>query len=271
VPDSNPASFVDPVLQEAVIRAWGQETAPPGLADRVRAAMAEAADAPLRLDARPGLRTWGALALAAVVLIAVGITSFHVLPSPDQPSASNASLAGGIPVSFVHNVISTHDHCQQKYLANHHAIGCDKNDYNAIKQALEQQLGHRVWVTPVASWEFRGAAECRTGDGSTRCAHLLYERPQRRQTLSIFSVPYDGPCSLASSETFGEIVENHPVAGFVDGKELYCLVGYAPDQSLTVDELKQTTQTYRQNLHALRIVHPSFPGTPTQLAHTAGR
>jgi hypothetical protein len=272
VPDSDPASFVDPVLKDAVIRAWGQVVAPPGLAERVRSAMSSAADAPLRLDARPGWRTWGGLGLAAaaVLAIVIGYTQFLPGPAGSSPGAGNAMIAGSVPVSLVRDVITTHDRCSLQYLANHHNVGCDKSDYGQIRQRLEDRLGYRVWATPVAGWEFRGAADCRIGDGATASAHLLYERPAQKQTLSVFSVPHHGQCSSPPpAGTFAQEVENHPVAGFVEGQELYCLVGFSPDHSLTVDEVKRTTETYRSNLHALHIAYPQFPGLPTQLAHSS--
>ncbi len=272
------SNFDDPVLKQAVRRAWGDEKAPAGLAARCRAAMAEELSGPLHLNQPDtGLntrmwghaRSWGGWAMAALVLLTVGLGYLYFA---GPPSRSNAVLAGGIPVSLIEDVIATHDHCSSRYLANHHNVGCPKTDYPQIKQTLEQRLGHRVLVTPVAGWEFRGAADCATAGSHKQCAHLLFERPDRKQTLSVFSMPYEGECTLRPAEVFAEQIERHPVAGFVEGQEIYCLVGYAPDGSLTVAEVKTVTETYRQNLHAIRIVYPDTPADPTRLvSHPARR
>ncbi len=259
--------FEDVRLKKAVVRAWGGEKAPAGLSDRIRASLEEeSAPAPYRMDrwsARVSPRAWGGMALAASVLLIIGLSTFQFMPVAVTQS-SNAVLASGIPVSLIHDVITTHDRCCGKTSGGHHTLDCAESDLPAIRAILEERLGCPVWVVMPDGWEFAGADDCRVGDGPEKCAHLLFNRQNRKQTLSVISVAYDGPSTLKAGEAFAEEVERHPVAGFVDGGAMHCMVGYSEDGSLTVAELKSATQAYRQTIltHAdssARLTNLTFP------------
>lgn len=262
--------FDDPILKAAVRRAWSQESAPPQLRAKITTLIAGMGDtdageaetaepAPsMRLPERQGgwrLPPWVGYAAAAVVLLAVGLISIQMIGT-DTPSPG-PTVAGGLPVSFISDLVKTHDRCCN--FANHHTIDAPRDDIDAIREDLEDRLGKPVWVFDATAdgWHFRGAAICRVAD--RRSAHLLYDRPSNGQTLSVISVPYEGNCSLRRGEVVTLPMQaNHPVAGFIDAGEFHCLIGHSSDGSLTMDELKQMTERYRSNLQLARLVGPDL-------------
>lgn len=267
--NADSVQFDDPILKAAVRRAWGQETAPTHLRARISAMLAESADtdtsdvemsepAPMRLvgAAREGgwrLPAWMGYAAAAVVVLAVGLVGVEMMNEDAPPPG--VTLAGGLPASFIGDLVKTHDRCCD--YANHHTIDAPRDDIHAIREDLEDRLGRPVWVFDATAdgWQFRGAAVCRVAQQTS--AHLLYDRPSNRQTLSVISVPFNGTCSLRAGEVVALPMQaNHPVAGFLDAGEFHCLVGHSPDGSLTIDELRRMTERYRSNLQVARIADP---------------
>ncbi|MCC6240311.1 MAG: hypothetical protein IT448_08445 [Phycisphaerales bacterium] len=267
---SQPSEFHDPLLQQAVQSAWGSEKAPAGLTDRCRAAMksidsAQISPAPLRLlqpttatqpvtnaknSLRASLPRWGGWAIAAAVLLFIGVTGSLFYKNLSSLGGEKATIAGGIPVSFIQDVIGTHDYCSTYKMEQHHNVNCPKDDFWQIKQQLEAELGYPIWSTPVAGWEFCGASRCYAGADRQQCSHLLFCKPDhKQQTLSVISIAYNDPNTLKADEMFAEQIQHHPVVGFIEGKQMYCLVGHDPDDALSLDELRAAAKTYRHNLH----------------------
>lgn len=257
--------FDDPILKSAVKRTWGDQRAPGELRDRVAAMLSAGAEeiaptdsAPMRMAEHSAwqLPTWVGYAAAALVLLVVGLIGWQFLDTAGRPGNGGPVMAGGLPVSFVNDIVHTHDHCCN--FENHHTIDAPRDDFQLIRHQLEDRLGEPVWVIDATNdgWQFRGAAICHVK--GRKSAHLLYDRPPRNQTLSVLSVPYDGECSLPNGEVVTiDTQTNHPVAGFRTDGEFHCLVGHSPDGSLTIDELRRMTERYQGNLQIVRIAYPN--------------
>ena len=113
--------FDDPILKSAVRRAWGAERAPDGLRTRVAGMLAESAateevsaedPVPMRLVNRDfgwRLPAWFGYAAAALVILTVSLVGWRFMGDADQLRQGGPVLAGGIPVSFVNDIVHTHD------------------------------------------------------------------------------------------------------------------------------------------------------------------
>ena len=264
MPENHSNQFDDSILKSAVCRAWGHQRAPDSLRDQVTALLADHADSDIPADTPnpiplpPGawrLPAWAGYAAAAMVTLAVGLVGWQYLSTTDQPANGGPVLAGGLPASFINDIVHTHDRCCN--FDNHHTVDAPRDNFQLIRQQLEDRLGEPVWVVDATSegWQFRGAAICRVKDRQS--AHLLYDRPRRNHTLSVLSVPFDGHCSLGRGEVVAlDLQANHPVAGFIADGEFHCLVGHSPDGSLTLTEIHEMTERYQNNLKIVRMIHP---------------
>ena len=69
-------------------------------------------------------------------------------------------------------------------------------------------------------WKFKGAGVCQVGE--SKAAHLLFVRAD--EFVSIFSLAAPEDCGYGS-DSYRDMFEKHPVAGFRRGDALYCVVG----------------------------------------------
>jgi hypothetical protein len=222
--EARESQFDDPALKEALKRAFGHETAPAILRQRVTAAWA----AEQRASALRARSAWhnplSKLAVAAVLLIGFGVAYFILFRSTSVP----------IPSYFASSMLSAHDQCAG--LGDHHLLqGVAGDDLAAVRQKLRQELGHPVLASsPGPDWTFAGAGICKVGD--TPAAHLLYKRGD--DTISIISINARAfSYSTQDGMTYEDTVNDHPISGFVKGGAVHCLIGSSKAGKLTLREL----------------------------------
>lgn len=239
--DTKFPSFDDPGLKAAVGRAWGGETAPPQLRERLLAAASSGAAR--SVSAIPLIRRLRVplvgLAAAAIVVAAV-MPVFH--PGPARPSNSNPVASSLIiPSSLADDLVARHDICCSE--ADHHGIASD--DFAQVRRELREQLGFPVLSASIPGWNFHGASVCLVG--KTKSGHLVFARKDG-QFVSLFSLP---PQLLEAQPTSGdycEMAQKHPLAGFQTPGGLYFVVGSSPDGSLTLDEVRSMRERLRPDI-----------------------
>ena len=240
--DADLENFDDPALKAAVRRAWGPETAPALLRQRV----SQAAHAPALQAYRIGWRTRASLGLAAaaMVLIALGIV-FHPWSKAPRPGDSSSSTAIVLPAQLADALISRHEECCHD--GDHHMPGLavDPNDFGQVRRGLENTLGFPVLSAALpGSWQFRGGSICPVIEGQTRIksGHLIFARGE--QFVSLLSLPRSVLPSGASGN-YSQEVQEHPLAGFVTPSGFYCLVGSSPGGHLTLSDMCQMRDNLR--------------------------
>lgn len=260
-PDLN--GFYDPELKRAVRRAWGTERAPAGL--RQRMAHLAAAGGPQRRIMTPDFvapaaltvvwqRPWPSYAAAAVLLL--GITSLAVYPyardlstRPPAATLSNPTLTlARLPQPVADELVNTHERCCNA--TDHHHLppaAAPRNNFAAMTKHLEAELGQPVVAVPLGDgWTFRGASVCRVG--SSRAAHLIFAQ-DNGPVVSLFSLPSTTCAGLrgdVESESAG-----HPIAGFVRGRALYCVVASGPGTPATAADVRSLRDRVRAQTSAL--------------------
>ena len=117
-----------------------------------------------------------------------------------------------------------------------------------------RKIGHRVEDhRDVRHASFRGAAVCPVGE--TKAAHLLFVRDDGRSHISVYSIPVTA-CYHASGDAHYEVlISNHPVAGFVQDKGLYCIVGC---KSLKLDEIQGFRDQLRTRMAMRRAAEQRY-------------
>jgi len=233
-----PEQFEDPKLQAAVRRAWGGETAPAALRQRVQAMLASEPGVP----APRRFVLWNPLAgvaAAAVVLIAVGIAAHlffgkgNVSSNPVAPPPPTAVAEAPIPPENAAQLIATHDGCCARHLPNHHLIPSTDDDMTKIADFMRRQLKVPVLAVNLEGWNFDGAGPCPVGGHET--CHLLYQRGP--DTLSLFTVPLRN-LQIRSDGNYASTFNGHVLAAFVRNGACYCLVGAGPGNSMTLADVK---------------------------------
>ena len=239
--DQANTTFDDPSFRSALRKQLGSERAPASLRSRIVAALDEvdtaaptssatspAVDRPssIKLSRRPLV----GLALAASILIVIGIGTFIALKS-GAPAPRPIAI---IPTPFAEAMAHQHDVCQNN--AEHFLSGQPKDDLRLISKQLRDELGFPALVATIDDgWKFEGARICSVNE--VRTAHLLFTRDG--QSLSIFSIPAKAVYSPVDGAQYEMTVDQHPIAGFVRGTTMYCAVGKATKNDLTLAQLKK--------------------------------
>ncbi len=217
-----PQNFDDPGLKKACCLAWAKECCTKALRDRVAAALAEeSVGGPIRLPMAFWQRPFAGVAAAAIVLLVSGVAIFQF------GSTGNTALAA-VDSTFAADLIKTHERCCHKN-GGHQMANVPLTDMNTLGQRLSQRLHQPVLVAsmPESGWAFRGGVVCPVG--KTPAAHLIFDHGHA--SVSVFSMPRTD--NIKSSK-YQAVVNNHPMAGFVDSRGAYCLVG---DTELTAAHL----------------------------------
>jgi hypothetical protein len=221
--------FNDPELKGALRRAAGGETAPAGLRDRI-VAMAGAEAPPTRVNWR---QTWAyKLAVAAVLLVGFGALGYQIWQM-NRPRVYNPNLA-----------IS--DALYQAMLTAHEAGGGGGVTSLAEAAGLAKQINRPVLVADLTrdGWRFTGGAVRKVGAFSA--AQLDFQKG--KASISVFSLPASAASGADNCADYEKVFKGAPIAGFISGEGLYCIVGSSPDGSLSVEEVKQLLAEHRGEL-----------------------
>lgn len=249
---SHPDSFNDPALKAAVRQAWGAERCPEALRQRITG-LIQAERSGMRLAGTParreaiasresrwwlGSRTLSGLAAAAIVVLGFGVSyKFFSRTGNDVVRGTQEISTNSLPATLASNLVSRHDSCCKA--PDHHVIGGD--DFQQIASEIEKRLLIPVMAKPLdKSWSFHGASICPVGD--TNSAHLVFARD--RQFVSLFSLPTSVD-PAARNQTFSQLDQNHPIAGFETSHGFYCVVGSSPDGTLTLDDVRNLRDRMR--------------------------
>ncbi|CAN5352638.1 hypothetical protein BH09PLA1_BH09PLA1_26090 [soil metagenome] len=240
---ANPA-FDDPALCAALRKQLGRETAPPSLRARVLVALDEAETAPPERSSAPPPRLFlrrpmVRLAIAASVLVVLAAGALIASRSNEPPKRSVAVL----PAAFAVAMAQQHDICRSS--SDHLTPGESKDDLRLISKKFRDELGFPALVAMLDDgWQFQGARICPIGD--VRTAHLLFTRGD--QSLSVFSIPGKAVYSPQDGATYHMTVDQHPIAGFVRGTTMYCLVGKSASGDLTLAQVQAITDALEKRL-----------------------
>ncbi len=243
--NKDPFQFDDPVLRGALKRAVGRQDVPPSLRRKVANVFAHAGIEPAhRPAASPARQLWRPLAAAAVLLLAIGLAAYVYLPSL---FSTEPAVAQALPAKVIAGMVSQHDACAK--LPDHHLLdGITGNDFARIAQALQAQLRRPVIAGDLGDgWVFRGAGVCKVANSPA--GHLLFTRGQ--QSVSVYSMP---PIAYASNKSGGNyelVKDGHPIAGFTTRAGLFCVVGYDPQNALTLEEVTALRDAVRPTLTAM--------------------
>ena len=273
------SEFDDPGFKAAVGRTLGREAAPPSLRAKVKALMAaEAAgvtgaaatattgqtastshEPALAAASRGGRRWllidrkfWRTAAAAACVLLALGWMAYQF---NDEFGSGNPFVAGPtptmttVPASLVLEMVRTHDNCAK--LPDHHKIPGD--DPEKLRDKLAES-GVAASATHLGGdWKFKGAGICQVGQ--TRAAHLLFARAD--EFVSVFSLLAPENCGYGP-DSYTEMFEKHPVAGFRHGDALYCVVGSCDKGEFTEAELRPVLQKVQDSIASGCMTHDAL-------------
>lgn len=261
--DRQSDNFDDPALKSAIRRVWGKETAPPLLAQRIRAA---AQSGPRGWMLRPIPRSWlVGVAAAAVIVVGIGIY-YSQRPAPSPNGGGIVTPANELQATLADQLVDRHEKCCA--VSDHHMPGFSHDDFPLMGKQLTTVLGFPVLAVDLkGNWNFHGASICPVGPTQIRSGHLVFERGDRT-FVSIFSLPknYDS-CRTAPFE-MQQIDAKHPMAGFLTASAFYCIVGSSKDGSLTLDDVRSIRDQLRSDV-ALRAEPrpPALASSGEELLH----
>lgn len=234
-------TFEDPSFRKALRKQLGRETAPPALRARIVVALDDAQAAqPVNAPRRNVLltRPMVGLALAASVLIVIGIGVTIAMRS-----GSKSHPVAVLPRPFAEAMAARHDSCGED--GSHRPSIGGNDDLASIGKRLRDELGFPPLVTSVGDdWKFQGAQVCRVDN--VRTAHLLFTRGD--QSLSIFSIPAKNVYSPPDGARYQLTINNHPIAGFVKGTTIYCVVGKSPKGDLTLTQVQNIVDSLEKRM-----------------------
>jgi hypothetical protein len=159
------------------------------------------------------------------------------------------TAAPTIPVTFMLEMVHTHDNCAK--LADHHKIPGDNPE--GLRDKLSQPGIPANTTNLGGEWKFKGAGLCDVGQ--QKAAHLLFVRAD--EFVSIFSLQPPEGCGYGS-DSYEEMVEKHPVAGFRRGEALYCVVGSSAKRDLTAADLRPVLEKVRASVAAGCMSHDAI-------------
>jgi hypothetical protein len=235
--------FEDPALKAALRRALDRPTAPAGLRDRIAAMAVESrpATAPQE-DAKPipMRQPRGPLykfAIAAILVLGFGSLAYQVWQMNKGPDYSYATA---VPDSLYASMLQTHT-----ARASGSAGGDSVTSFDAAS-GLASQINRPVFAADLAKdgWTYRGGAVRNVGSHSA--AQLFFTKG--KAAVSVFSLPAAAAPDAKDGMTYERNYHDAPIAGFLKGKGLYCIVGSSEDGSLTVDEVKRLLEAHRRDV-----------------------
>lgn len=237
--------FDDPGLKAALGRALGREAAPADLRSRILAATAgeqkstppnrrtaDRSDQPIPLRRHPLYR----LAVAAVLIIGFGALAYQIW---DMNRAPKYDVAYAIPNSLYKAMVDTHT------ARLTHPAGDSVTTLPAAA-SLSGEVKRPVFAADLTKdgWKFEGGAVRDVGGHPT--PQLFFTKG--KASLSVFSLPASAAPGARDNTDYATSFNNSPIAGFMKGNGLYCIVGSSPDNSLPLDEVKQLLDRHRGEL-----------------------
>jgi hypothetical protein len=230
-------SFEDNKLKDAIRRAWKDDAAPPELIERVRNASSLSSS---RAGDRTRIVVWrSALAAAAVILISLAIIGYRTHGVAPRATVAAAAL----PKPLAEDLVERHDECCSH--EDHHMPGIPRDDYAAIASVLAARLGWPVLAASIGNdWSFKGASICPVG--SQESAHLVFKRGN--DDVSVFSLPAWVVPAADQNKSFDQTQTGHPIASFISGRGLFCIVCSSPNGSMTLDNANAIRSELRRQL-----------------------
>jgi|GEM_PF-2818146 len=207
----DPDSFEDPSLKQLCCNAWRKDCAPKALCERLAKLASDTNLQSIRPPAAFWRQPWVGVAAAAVVLLVSGVAIYFHEPAGEYATI-NSQLAS--------DMVARHDLCCANH-KQHQLAGIPVNDIPLLGKTLSNKLQQPVMVAalPEMGWTLRGGAVCPVG--KTPAAHLIFDRIDTAQ-VSVFSLPH---ANNMHNGRYEGVVDNHPMAGFVDSRGAFCLVG----------------------------------------------
>jgi hypothetical protein len=108
---------------------------------------------------------------------------------------------------------------------------------------LTSQIKRPVFVADLTKdgWKFQGGAVRNVG--SQPAAQLFFTKD--KAAISVFSLPASAAPNAKDGMTYEKNFHDSPIAGFLKGNGLFCIVGSSEDNSLTVDQVRQLLEAHR--------------------------
>jgi hypothetical protein len=134
-------------------------------------------------------------------------------------------------------------------LTAHHS-GAAASGVTTLAQAedLKKQIDRPVLVADLTrdGWTFDGGGVRKVGEFSA--AQLRFSKG--KASISVFSLPASAASGAQYGAEYDKVFNGSPIAGFLKGPGLYCIVGSSTDGSLDVDEVKRLLAEHKGDLKA---------------------
>jgi len=237
--DDDSIQFDDPNLKAAIARIRGGHTARPDLVDRVRNSLAEAMNGDAgpvrRIEVKPRSPALRRLAIAAsiVAAFALGVVTHsvvHKYVEAREDLEANEKLFRGM--------IAAH----QGQLDGPPELFGSLDDPARLRQLLAKRLSHEVPLPDLSAkgWVLREAAVVQLQ--ALPAARCVFSRGG--STLTLFSLPSGAFAGAEEGGSYQTVVDGHPLAGFIRGGGVHCVVGDAntplADVTPITDQLRRS-------------------------------
>ena len=211
--------FDDPQLKAAIVRLRGGHVARPDLVDRVRQSLDEAVEADGRPLQMPGPHSTVArrLAVAASIVLAFGLgaiahRAWHKAVERREYLEANEGLFRGMIA------------VRNDQTAGRQGFG-SLNDPRKLRDLVAARLEHEVPLPDLSSqgWSLERAELVSVR--ALPAARFLFTRGTA--SLTLFSLPSGAFAGAEDDTSYQTVVDGHPIAGFVRGGGVHCVVGDA--------------------------------------------
>jgi hypothetical protein len=220
--DDESIQFDDPNLKAAVARVRGGHKARPDLVDRVRGSLAAAMNgdaAPVRrIELKPHRPLFRRLAIAAsiVAAFALGVVTHsvvHKYVEAREYLEANEKLFRGMIAAG------------QAQVDGRPELFGSLDDPARLRQLLANRLSHEVPLPDLSAqgWVLTEAAVVQVQ--ALPAARCVFSRGG--STLTLFSLPSGAFAGAEDGETYQTVIDGHPLAGFIRGGGVHCVVGSA--------------------------------------------
>lgn len=171
------------------------------------------------------------LAVAAVLLIGFGALGYRIWQMNQGPTYT-PMLSQAIYKAMVDTHVSRGAQTTPDQVTTLAAAG-----------DLSKSIDRPVFVADLTrdGWTFHGAGVRNVGEH--QAAQLYFTKGT--QSISVFSLPASATKGAHDDQDYDKDFNGSPIAGFVHGKGLYCIVGSSPDDSLPMAEVKRLLNEHR--------------------------
>jgi len=223
--DEPSIQFDDPHLKAAIARVRGGHKARQDLVDKVRQSLAEAMDGEARhegtvarsawrIGPRPMLRRFAVAASVAAAFVLGVLThrAAHKYAEAQEYLEANNGLFRAM--------IAAH----QGTFSRPEAFG-PVGDPAVVRQRLAERLEHEVPLPDLSAqgWTLRDVAVVQVQ--ALPAARCVFARGG--STLTLLSLPSAAFAGAEDGDTYQTVVDGHPLAGFIRGGGVHCVVGDA--------------------------------------------